>query len=124
MNNHFKQKYPLDRAQQLDILVKDQKITQRAVDVLDCFADLYGCIAYDLGMFPTNGEDAIMLTWNVSIEDIREGGRKRNTTIASLTLSPDRLTFQDGVSGSPTLELSWGSPELDRVIEKYRTCRT
>lgn len=120
----FKSKYPLDRARQLDVLVSNQWISQAAVECLDRLADQYGCIAYDVGMFPSEGMDTILLTWNVYIDDVREGGRKRNSTIASMILSPDTVIFQDGVTGHLALTLQWDSTELSTVIEKYRTCRT
>lgn len=121
---HFRNTYPIDRQRRLDDMIQHGWIDQTAVALLDMIAERYGCIAYDLGMFPTGNDGEIQLTWNVAIEDIRDGGRKRNTTIASMIITTTGVTFQDGKSGNPVEKLSWEDQRLTDVIEFYRTCRT
>lgn len=121
--DQFTKLYPLDRSRYLNEMIQKNWVTEGAAELLERLACQYGCIAYDMGMFPTEGMDTIMLTWNVAIDDIRGGGRKRNTTIASATLTPDGMLFQNGTVEHSAVTVKWNSPEFDDVIETYRTCR-
>ena len=81
--------HPVDRIRRIEDLQLTGLMTDDLLASYSAFVERHGLIAPDLGIFvyPTG----LYLTWNVSIQDIREGGRKRNTVIVSCLIAGDTV---------------------------------
>ena len=86
-------------------------MTEEYLGFYTAFVNHHGLIAPDLGIFiyPTG----VYLTWNVSIRDIREGGRKRNTVIVSCLIAGDYVyAYPNDACKAFTV----GDPELSKFL--------
>lgn len=122
--------YPRDRIRRLEDLLKVEDgwngegargLSNEALCIFTQFSLKYKCIAYDLGMF-VEEDGSLMVTWNAPIEDIREGGRRRNSYIIDMIFSHEGCVFYPS-KNDPTHVYTLDDPAFEAVIDRYRTCR-
>ncbi len=114
--------YPLDRVRRMEDLVKWNALSEAALGGFFRFNKRFGCIAYDLGIFPHH--NAISLTWNVYIASPKDGGRRKNSVIMNVIIeSADGFTFQAGWEGGVALLFMMESDAAAQVIDAQRTLR-
>ncbi len=105
--------HPVDRVRRLEDLLNSGAMTEDDLARYAKFVEHHGLIAPDLGIFiyPTG----VYLTWNVYIQDIREGGRKRNSVIISCLIAGDYAMVYPDQAECASYKI--GDPELDAILK-------